>query len=298
VIITSGSQAGLRLCASVLLQPGDRVAIEEPGYPGARTALASTSAELVPVPVDNDGIDTDAIEKAGDVRAVYVTPSHQYPLGVSMSASRRLSLLEWAVRRGAWVIEDDYDSEFRYVSRPLGALQGMNAAGAERVVYLGTFSKVMFPALRVGYLVVPPELRDSFMEAREALDLFSPTLYQLALATFMHEGQLARHIRRMRGVYHERRHALLEGLMRHCEGVLAVLNADAGLHATTLLPRGVADVDVIARMRGRGLTASSLSSCYMGARSENGLLLGFAGAEPKDLLAATRRLGAVLRGEA
>ena len=298
VIIVSGSQAALRICAAVLLRRGDRVAVEEPGYPGARAALSANGADLVPVPVDDEGIDVNALHDAAGIRAAYVTPSHQYPLGESMSVSRRLALLEWASRRNAWILEDDYDSEFRYVSRPLGALQGMDAAGtpaAERVVYVGTFSKVLFPALRVGYLVVPPRLRDAFIAAREAFDIFSPTLYQLALATFIRDGHFGRHLRRMRGAYLERRGALLEGLSMHCDGMLAVHNAEAGLHATTLLPRGVDDTKVVERMMKRGLTASALSSCYLGKPRETGLLLGFGGTDPKTLVAAARTLGELLR---
>jgi GntR family transcriptional regulator/MocR family aminotransferase len=296
VIIVSGSQAALRVCAAVLLRRGDRVAIEEPGYPGARVALTATDAELVPVGVDAEGLDVRALaELDPPVRAAYVTPSHQYPLGASMSAARRAALVDWAVRHRAWVIEDDYDSEFRYVSRPLGALQGMGAAAAERVIYVGTFSKVMFPALRVGYLVVPPSVRDEFIAAREALDLFSPTLYQLALTTFIRDGHLARHVRRMRSVYRERRDALLDGLARHCDGLLALQDADAGLHAATLLPSGVDDTAVVAHLLERGLAATALSPCYITRRRETGLLLGFAGFDAGTLKTATRTLGDVLR---
>jgi GntR family transcriptional regulator/MocR family aminotransferase len=296
VIIVSGSQAALRVCATVLLRRGDHVVVEEPGYPGARVALTASGAELVPIAVDGDGLDVAALDRLGRrVRAAYVTPSHQYPLGASMSAARRLALVDWAARRRAWVIEDDYDSEYRYVSRPLGALQGMGDVAAERVVYVGTFSKVLFPALRVGYLVVPTQLRDEFIAAREALDLFSPTLYQLALATFLRDGHLASHVRRMRVVYRERRDALLDGLARHCDGLLTLHNADAGLHVATILPPGVDDVDVVTRMRARGLAATPLSKCYIARRAKRGLLLGFAGADAPALRSATRTLGDVLR---
>ncbi|MFL5541861.1 MAG: PLP-dependent aminotransferase family protein, partial [Longimicrobiaceae bacterium] len=256
VLVVTGSQAALRLCAAVLVRHGDRVAVEEPGYPGAHAALAAGGAELVPVPVDDEGLVVDALGAEGEIRAVYVTPSHQYPLGASMSAARRLALLDWAARRGAWVLEDDYDSEYRYVSRPLAALQGMDAHG--RVVYVGTFSKVLFPALRVGYLVVPPALREAFAAARDALDIFSATLYQLALADFLAEGHFARHLRRMRGVYLARRDALLAGLARHCADVLAVHNADAGLHVATLLPEGTDDVEVVSRLAAHRITAIAL----------------------------------------
>ncbi|HEX6966406.1 MAG TPA: PLP-dependent aminotransferase family protein [Gemmatimonadaceae bacterium] len=298
VLITSGSQAALRLCAAVLVARGDRVAVEEPGYLGARVALRTAGAELVPVPVDDEGIDVTVLgawsrRRRPSVRAVYVTPSHQYPLGIAMSAARRLALLEWAVRHEAWVLEDDYDSEYRYVSRPLAALQGMDVH--ERVIYIGTFSKVLFPALRVGYLVVPSALRDRFVEAREALDLFSPTLYQLALADFLRDGHFARHLRRMRAVYLRRREALLNGLARHCDALLTVLNADAGLHVSTLLRDDIDDTRVVARMASRGLTATALSPCYATRVRRSGLLLGFGGSDERAIAGATRVLRDVLR---
>lgn len=293
ILIVSGSQAALRLATAVLLAPGDRVAMEEPGYPGARDALAAGGAELVPVPVDGDGMSVTSLQRRGRVRAVHVTPSHQYPLGASMTAGRRLALLDWAARREAWVLEDDYDSEYRYVSRPLGALQGMDAH--ERVVYIGTFSKVLFPAVRVGYVVVPPLLWERFLSARQALDLFPPTLYQLALAEFLSAGHFARHLRRMRRVYLERRDSLLTGLARDCGDRLAVLNADAGLHVAALLEGGVSDREVVRRLAGRGLAATALSTCYAGASPRSGLLLGFGGSTPRKLLDATQVLGEVLR---
>jgi GntR family transcriptional regulator / MocR family aminotransferase len=297
VLIVSGSQAALRLAGAVLLRPGDRVAVEEPSSPLARAALGAGGAEVVPVPVDAEGMSVSSLKRReARVRAAYVSPSHQYPLGMSITAARRFALLDWAARRNAWLLEDDYDSEYRYVSRPLGALQGMDAH--ERVIYIGTFSKVLFPAIRVGYLVVPPSLRQRFLEAREAFDLFSPTLYQLALAEFLHEGHFARHLRRMRGVYLARRDALLTGLARHCGHRLTVLNADAGLHAAALLSGGVDDADVVRRMAARGLTATALSTCYAGAGRRSGLLLGFGGSTERRLLEATRVLGEVLGGSA
>ncbi|HEY5063031.1 MAG TPA: PLP-dependent aminotransferase family protein, partial [Gemmatimonadaceae bacterium] len=293
VLIVSGSQAALRLCASVLLAPGEVAAVEDPGYPGARAAFAAEGVELAPVRVEADGLDVDALEALGKrVRAAYITPSHQYPLGSSMSVSRRLALLDWAERRNAWVVEDDYDSEYRYVSRPLAALQGLSASA--RVVYIGTFSKVLFPAIRVGYLIVPASLRDAFVAARESLDVFSPTLYQLVLADFIGEGHFARHLRRMRLLYLRRRNALLDGLDKHCSERLTVHNADAGLHVATFLPSGVRDAGVVRRMAERELTAHRLSTCYLGARTRQGLLLGFGGFDERQLMTATRALGKIL----
>jgi len=296
ILVVPGSQAALRLAAAVLLARGDRVAMEEPGYPGARAALTADGAELVPVPVDDEGMSVAALWTRGRrVRVVYVTPSHQYPLGTAMSAARRLALLEWAVARDAWVLEDDYDSEYRYVSRPLGALQGMD--GHERVIYVGTFSKVLFPALRIGYLVVPSTLWSRFLHARWAFDLFPPTLYQAVLAEFLRGGHYVRHLRRMRAIYHGRRDALLGGLARHCGERLDVLNADGGLHVTMRLADGLDDADVVARMARRGLTATALSSCYKGRERRSGLLLGFGGSTERRLAEAARVLGEVLRAD-
>jgi GntR family transcriptional regulator/MocR family aminotransferase len=294
VIIVSGAQAALYLSATVLFGRGDRVAIEDPGYFGAERALRASGAELVAVPVDEEGLSVPALERGGKrVRAAYVTPSHQYPLGVSMAAGRRFALLEWAYRHGTWVLEDDYDSEFRYVSRPLGALQGLDAH--DRVVYIGTFSKALFPALRIGYLVVPPSLLEAFVRARQAADFFPPSLYQLALAEFLDEGHYLRHLRRMRGIYLRRRDALLSGLTRHCAHRLTVHNADGGLHVTVRLPDGIDDGDVVRRLADRRVVAGSLSSCYLGTPRQNGLLLGFGTCSEEHLIEATQVLGDVLR---
>ncbi|HSU96093.1 MAG TPA: PLP-dependent aminotransferase family protein [Gemmatimonadaceae bacterium] len=293
VLIVSGSQAALCICAAVLLGRGDVVAMEEPGYPGARAALATRGAAIAPVPIDHEGIQIESLDALGSrVRAAYVTPSHQYPMGTAMSATRRLELVEWATRRSAWILEDDYDSEFRYVSRPLGALQGMDAH--ERVIYIGTFSKVLFPSIRVGYIVVPPSLWSAFVDAREALDIFSPTLYQLALRDFIREGHFARHLRRMRALYLRRRAALLDGLAEHCADRITVHNADAGLHISTLLPDGVDDRAIVRRMRENGLAGDALSVCYSGNARQSGLLLGFGGSDEAGIANATRTLGRIL----
>ncbi|MES2359662.1 MAG: PLP-dependent aminotransferase family protein [Gemmatimonadota bacterium] len=294
VLIVSGSQAALCICAAALLGRGDIVAMEEPGYPGARSALATRGAVMAPVPIDHEGIQIDSLNALGSkVRAAYVTPSHQYPMGTAMTATRRLELIEWATQHSAWILEDDYDSEFRYVSRPLGALQGMDAH--DRVIYIGTFSKVLFPSIRVGYIVAPPSLREEFLAAREALDIFSPTLYQLALRDFIREGHFARHLRRMRALYLSRRAALLEGLAEHCADRLTVYNADAGLHISTLLQDGVDDRDVVRRMIARGLSGAALSTCYAADACQTGLLLGFGGSDETIITNATRVLGEILR---
>ena len=293
VLIVPGSQAALRLAAAALLEPNDRVAVEEPGYFGAHRAFRDARAQIVPVPVDAEGLDVATLQRRGaNIRAVYVTPSHQYPLGMTMSASRRFALLGWAERNQAWILEDDYDSEFRYVSRPVGALQGMDAR--DRVIYMGTFSKALFPAVRVGYIVVPEALWTRFLQARFAFDLFTPTLYQRALAEFLRQGHFARHVRRMRSAYLDRRDALLRGLDRHCGDLVRVHNSDAGLHLAVLLRNGIDDADLAARLGRRGVATLALSSSYVGPTRSQGLLLGFGCAAPQRLLDATRILGDVL----
>jgi GntR family transcriptional regulator / MocR family aminotransferase len=293
VLIVSGSQMALQICAMALLKPGDVVCIEDPGYPGARSALAISGATLSPIPVDDEGIDVVRVASlAGRARAAYVTPSHQYPLGVSMTASRRLALLDWAQRNRSWIIEDDYDSEYRYASRPVAALQGMDAAS--QVIYIGTFSKVLFPSLRIGYMVVPQALLTTFTEIRETLDLFSPTLYQLVLTDFLQEGHFARHLRRMRAVYHARRNALVDSIADTCGEVLKPYNADAGLHLTALLPGGVDDVELVNRAAQRGISPIALSSCFAGKATLSGLVLGFGGTNEEEIKTAVQTLAGLI----
>jgi GntR family transcriptional regulator/MocR family aminotransferase len=275
--VTTGSQQALQIAAQVLLDPKDRVWIEEPGYPGARQAFMTVGAQLIPVPVDHDGMNVAAaIRRGRDARVVYVTPSHQYPLGTTMSATRRMLLLNWATRSGAWIIEDDYDSEYRFGSRPIASLQGLDTDG--RVIYVGTFSKVLFPALRLGYVVVPKDLVRAFSAARDAADIFSPTLYQAVLTDFIREGHFARHIRRMRMLYMGRRRALVNAIQIQMGDVLEVIGAEAGMHLVALLPSGMDDVTVSRKAAQKGISAMPLSSCYLKRPARGGLILGYGGA--------------------
>jgi GntR family transcriptional regulator/MocR family aminotransferase len=294
VIVVSGSQMGLRLAAMTLATPDSIACMEDPGYRGARSALAGSAATIAPIAVDHDGIDVAAITRLGErARFVYVTPSHQYPLGVSLGVSRRLELLGWAERNESWILEDDYDSEFRYSSRTLGALQGMDTG--DRVIYLGTFSKVLFPALRLGYVVVPHELIPGFIRMREALDLFSPLLYQLVLTDFLKEGHFARHLRRMRAIYLARRNALIAAIREHAGDVLTIENTDAGLHLVTFIPEDVDDLEVASRAAECGLFPAPLSACYAAAPSRAGLILGFGGANEQVLSEGVRTLAGLVR---
>ena len=293
VIVVSGSQQGLDLAARLLLDPGDQAWMEDPGYLGARGALQAAGAELVPVPVDAEGLDVAAGARlAPRARLAYVTPSHQFPTGATMSLSRRLALLAWARSADAWVLEDDYDSEYRYAGRPLAALQGLDDAG--RVIYIGTFSKVLFPSLRLGYLVVPPALAEAFAAARALADDHSPTVLQAIVADFMAEGHFVRHIRRARERYAERQAALVAAA-RPLAGRLDVAPAAAGMHLVGLLPPG-ADDRALAREASRyGVDTVPLSAYAIRPLPRGGLVLGYSAFTPSQLRDAVARLGPALR---
>ncbi len=289
ILVTTGSQQGIQLSAQVLLNLNERVWFEEPGYPGARQALTAAGAELVAVPVDQGGLNVaEGIRRARNARAVYITPSHQYPLGVTMDATRRMLLLNWAARSGAWIIEDDYDSEYRFAGRPIPSLQGLDTS--DRVIYVGTFSKVMFPALRLGYVAVPKDLVEAFAIARDANDQFSSTLYQAVMTDFIRDGHFARHIRRMRMLYMQRRTALVEAIQKYTNGNLEVIGAEAGMHLVALLPPGVNDVTISKKAAELGISVMPLSSCYARPPARLGLILGYGGTDARQIHDAMRRL--------
>lgn len=297
VLIVSGSQQALDLAARLLLDEGDAVWMEDPCYLGARGALAGAGAQLMPVPVDAEGLDVAAgVARAPHARLAYVTPSHQYPLGVTMSLARRLALLDWAARARAWVLEDDYDSEFRYAGRPLASLQGLDRAA--RVCYIGTFSKVMFPALRLGYLVVPSGMVDAFATARALVDRHAPTVEQAALADFMSEGHFVRHIRRMRTLYAERQAVLVEAAHSWLAGAVAVAPAEAGMHLVGWLPEGMSDTTVAARAAARGLEVPALSRYASAGLLRGGVLLGYTALDASQIRAGVQRLAAICAQQA
>ena len=294
VMITTGSQQALQIIGHVLLDAGDNVWMEEPGYPGAHQALSMAGATLTPVPVDHAGMRvSEGIECSPDARAVYITPSHQFPLGTTLSAARRLALLNWAAQSGAWIIEDDYDSEFRFAGRPVPALQGLDPDG--RVIYIGTFSKVLFPALRLGYVVLPKGLTEVFCAAREATDTFSSPLYQIVMADFLREGHFARHIRRMRKLYMQRRTALVEAIAKHVPERLEIVAADTGMHLAALLLPGVDDVAVSSAAARKGVSVRPLSLCCLRPPARGGLIFGYGGASVPQINVAVRDLKSVLQ---
>jgi hypothetical protein len=251
-------------------------------------------AGIVPVPVDWEGLDVAAgIKRAANARAVCVTPSHQFPLGVTMTLARRLALLEWAKSSGAWIFEDDYDSEYRYGGRPHAALHGLDRAG--RVIYIGTFSKVLFPSLRLGYLVVPPDAADAFASARAVVDRFSPLHDQAVLADFINEGHFGRHVRRMRSLYAERQNILLKALSRELGELVEARPSDAGLHLVAWLPKYVNDRALARSAAERGVLVQPLSLFCLEARRPAGILLGFGGMKERQLRLAAQRLASALR---
>ncbi|MGA8037451.1 MAG: PLP-dependent aminotransferase family protein [Candidatus Acidiferrales bacterium] len=293
ILVTTGAQLGLQLAAQVLLEPGDRAWIEEPGYHGARHALLMAGAKLVAVSVNRDGLDVEqGIRRAPDARAVYITPSHQYPLGMTMNATQRMLLLNWASSRGAWIFEDDYDSEYRFGERPIASLQSLD--NTDRVIYIGTFNKVMFPSLRLGYVVVPKDLIEAFSSARDATDVFSSTLFQAVMTEFIREGHFARHIRKMRMLYMERRTTLVDTLKKEIGDKLEVIGTEAGMHLVALLACGVSDVAVIRRAAKAGISVMPLSFCYTKPPARGGLILGFGGVDERQIREGVRKLAACL----
>jgi GntR family transcriptional regulator/MocR family aminotransferase len=294
VIITSGSQQGVDLAARVLLDPGDAVWMEDPGYSGARAALQVAGASIVPVPVDREGLVVEEGERvAPEARLAYVSPSHQFPVGVTMSAGRRLALLRWASRAGAWILEDDYDSEFRYDARPLAALQGMDEDG--RVIYVGTFSKTLFPALRLGYLIVPEGLVEVFRAARAVSDRQSPTMDQVVLADSLVGGHFARHARRMRRLYSERQEVLVDAVRGRLGDRLEVFPSAAGMHLLGWLRPAVDDTLVSAKAAALGIEAAPLSRYALVQPPRGGLLLGWAAYSPQAIREGVVRLEEALR---
>jgi GntR family transcriptional regulator/MocR family aminotransferase len=296
VIVVSGSQQALDLAARLLLDPGDEVWVEDPGYIGAGAALRASGAEIRPVPVDDQGLRVeDGVQAAPNARAVYVTPSHQFPLSVTMSLQRRLGLLRWAAANDAWILEDDYDSEYRYAGRPLASLQGLDEHG--RVIYIGTFSKVMFPSLRLGYAIVPAELAEAFARARAAADRHPPSVDQAALAEFIAQGHLGRHVRRVRALYQERRDLLCELSRRELAGLLDLLSPDTGMHTVGWLPEKANDRAASKRAFDAGVDVPPLSVYRHTHGGRGALLLGFSAYDARELAGGVHRLAQALTGE-
>ncbi|MHB1006385.1 MAG: MocR-like pyridoxine biosynthesis transcription factor PdxR [Chloroflexota bacterium] len=302
VVIVSGSQQAVDLLTRLRVGKGDSVALEEPGYPEARRAFAAAGARLLGVPVDDDGLDVEALCQmaAGqDPKLIYVSPTHQFPTGVTLSLSRRLALLEWAGRRDVLVIEDDYDSEFRYTGRPVESLQGLDRWG--RVVYVGTFSTVLFPPLRVGYVVLPPDLVEAYVRAKWLADRQTATLEQLALAEFLVEGHYGRHLRHTRRLAAERRAALLAAVAANLGNLAEPPVANTGMHVMLRLagaPRATeaaaVEKAIVARAAEQGVGVYPSAPCFATTPATPALLLGYAALAPAQIHEGIARLAIVV----
>ena len=293
IMIVNGSQQALEIAARVLLNPGDRVWMEEPSYHLARSVFALAGCRLVPVPVDEQGLSVEAgIKLCRKARAAFVTPSHQFPLGVTMSASRRFQLLEWAHNTGSWVIEDDYDSEYRFESLPVASLQGLDSNA--RVIYIGTFSKVLFPSLRLGYIVIPADLVDRFTSVRLTMDIGPPEFFQHVIADFMGEGHFARHLRRMRFLYREQRTVLVSCISEELGSAVEVLGSEAGMHLPVAMTRRISDLEVAERAARHNLWLWPLSPYYASKASRSGFVLGFGAARVEEIPPAVQLLRKLL----
>jgi GntR family transcriptional regulator / MocR family aminotransferase len=294
VIVTSGAQQALDLAARLFLSAGDTALIENPCYREAHRLFMASGARVVPVEVDAEGFDPENIPAAGErAKLIYVTPSHQYPLGVTMSLTRRLKLLDWAKRRDAWIIEDDYNSEYRYAGRPLASLQGLDKSG--RVIYLGTFSKTIFPSLRIGCAVVPSELAEVFTRARALTDVHSPLIEQAILTEFIAGGHFAGHLRRMRKLYEMRQSVLVAECETHLKGLLEVEKAAAGMHLNGWLPAGADGSKIAEKAAANGLKLVPVSDFYnSGKTPREGFVLGYTAFDEQRIKAGVRLLRQIL----
>jgi GntR family transcriptional regulator/MocR family aminotransferase len=274
IVIVNGSQQGLDLVARITLNAGDRAAVEDPGYLGARRAFQASGAVLQPVPLDQSGIEVDRLSRLKNIRVVYVTPSHQFPAGQVLSLTRRLELLEWAKRNNAWIIEDDYDSEYRYEGKPIPTLQGLDESSS--VIYVGTFSKVLYPALRIGYVVIPEKLVPVFARAKWLTDRQTPLLEQFALADFINEGYLERHIRKTRKLYNRRRQVLVEELQKAFGKKVKIHGGNAGMHILIRFNLKLTDSEIIRRADENQVNLLSARPYYLRNAPSGEFIFGYA----------------------
>ena len=294
IFIVSGAQQAFLQIGTLLLNPGDPVWFENPGAIGARNSLLACGARLVPVPVDNEGLQVaEGLRRSQHFRLAFVTPSHQQPLGHIMSLERRLALLRSAEQAGAWIIEDDYDGEFCFGRRPLSTLKSVDRSGS--VMYVGTFSKSLFPALRLGFMVVPPSLVDPLAKISAAFSAGVPSSVQATVAEFIEEGHFATHIRRMRRIYEERHTALCEAAGRELAGLLDIARTDSGLHTVGYLPQFLSEIAVVQAAGERGIVVSPVARFSIEATPVNGLVLGFGGIPPHEIRSGIGVLAEVLQ---
>lgn len=295
VFIVAGAQQALALIAQVLIDEGDAVWMENPGHLGTRNLFATAGAKIVSVPIDEEGFDLSfALKENKEARLACVTPSHQFPLGTVMSLARRLALLKWAANSNSLIVEDDYDSEFRYAGRPLASLQGLDEQAVNRVIYVGTFSSTIFPALRLGYMVVPEHLIDAFTAARALMDSHSPSIDQAALTDFIEEGHFGRHLRKMRALYAERQAVLVSAAQNELRGLLEVPADKAGMHLIGWLPDGVKARNVAQKASEQGVIVKPLSAYSSTKLAREGLILGYTAFTPGQIRNGVKRLAKIL----
>jgi GntR family transcriptional regulator/MocR family aminotransferase len=292
VMVTAGTQQSLDLCAQLLADAGDTAWVEDPCYWGARRVFQARELKLRPITVDNDGMALEDADLATKPRLIYVTPSHQYPTGAVMSLARRRELLEVAVRKDAWILEDDYDSEFRYTGRPLAALQGLD--NDDRVLYMGTFSKVLYPGIKVGYLVVPPALIPAFRSALYDLQRPGQLTVQATLTDFITHGHFTTHVRKIRQTYGARRELLRRMLAQTLPAGVTISKEESGLHLVVELPDSVDDVALAQRAAALDISVKALSTYYLKPQVRRGLLVGYAYCTPEQITDYGRQLGAVI----
>jgi GntR family transcriptional regulator / MocR family aminotransferase len=282
IIVTSGAQQALELVTRMLVDRDDKVWMEDPGYPGARFALQAGGTRIVPVPVDEEGMMVSAARiLEPKARLAYVTPSNQFPLGVTLSTERRQELLTWASEENSWIIEDEFDAEYRYFSQLQPSLQSQDQSGC--VIYVGTFTKMLFNSLRLGFVVAPERIADALTTARTLYDRHPPTLEQAILAEFILDGHFGHHVRRMRQIYAERSESLCENAKRYLSGCLAVTRADAGMRTTGRIGTGQCEREILDRARGLGLEVAGISEFTTDHSYPGALVLGFAGCTPAEL---------------
>jgi GntR family transcriptional regulator/MocR family aminotransferase len=295
ILMVSGTQQAIDLIARLLIDPNETIALEEPGYLGVRRhAFLAREAKLMPIPVDESGLVVEHLTKstANSIKLVYITPSHQFPTGAVLPLSRRLELLSWAQDNGAMIIEDDYDSEYRYEGQPIPALQGLDSSST--VLYIGSFSKVLFPSLRIGYLVLPPTLVPMFIRAKWLLDRQLPLLEQLVLTDFIAEGHLERHLRRMRVYYDQRRQVLLQALHAHLGQKATIFGENAGIHLMVRLHTNLSDQEIIHRANRMGVGMVAASPYYLQAAPTGEFIFGYSELTQQQLNEGIRRLAQVL----
>lgn len=294
ILVLSSTRQALFLCAQLLVDAGKPIFMENPGYFGAKKAFESAETKIVPIDVDSQGIRTDLLraDRSG-ANCVYVTPSHQYPTGATLSLERRLDLTHWAAEQGGWIIEDDYDSEFHYEGLPTACVQGVDKY--QRTIYLGTFGKTLYPGLRIGYMALPDELVSAFAYARSIMDGHTPQILQLTLARFMDDGYYNSHVRAMRKLYAERRTVILDAIAKHLQGIVTALRPAGGLQIPCLLAPQWSEQDTIRRAAAAGILLPGLSRLYAGEDKQQGWLLGYAALTAYEIETAIVRLSNSLR---